>query len=201
MSRPISRKWRLTHLPGAAGGDAHLLVVVALAAAGREGVAQPEAVFGGDAVGDVGEGGGALVGGDDEVGIVAVAADHRRPAAPLRRRHRLSVMSSSPRIRVLVAGDALGLRAPRGRVGSGGCLTDEAALGADRDDHRVLDHLRLHQAEDLGAEVLAPVRPADAAARDLAAAQVDALHAPANRRRSRPSAAAAAGRRRRGCRA
>ena len=56
-------------------------------------------------------------------------------------------------------------------------LDDEAALGADRHDQRVLDHLRLHQPEDLGAEVLAPVRPAHPAARDPAAAQVHALDA------------------------
>jgi hypothetical protein len=54
---------------------------------------------------------------------------------------------------------------------------DEAALGADRHDHRVLHHLRLDQAEHLGAEVLAPVRPAQAAARDRAEAQVHALDA------------------------
>ena len=62
-------------LPGAARRDAHLLVVVALRAAGREGVAEPEAVLGGDGVGDVGEGRRALVGGDDEIGIGAVVAD------------------------------------------------------------------------------------------------------------------------------
>jgi hypothetical protein len=54
---------------------------------------------------------------------------------------------------------------------------DEAALRADRHDDRVLDHLRLHQAQHLGAEILAPVRPAQAAARHAAAAQVDAFHA------------------------
>jgi hypothetical protein len=53
----------------------------------------------------------------------------------------------------------------------------EAALGAGRHDHRVLDQLRLHQAEDLGAEIVAPVGPAQAAAGDRAAAQVDALDA------------------------
>ena len=58
---------------------------------------------------------------------------------------------------------------------AGGRLSDEAALGADRHDDGVLHHLRLHQAQHLGAEVLAPVGPAHAAARDLAAAQVHAL--------------------------
>ena len=45
----------LDRLPGAARGDAHLLVVVAARAARGERVAQPEAVLARDAVGDVGE--------------------------------------------------------------------------------------------------------------------------------------------------
>ncbi len=66
----------LDQLPRAARRDAHGLVVVTRRAARGEGVAQPEPVFLGDRVGDVGEGRGALVGGDDEIGIVAVVADH-----------------------------------------------------------------------------------------------------------------------------
>ena len=77
----------LHRLPGAAGGDAHGLVVVAGRAAGGEGVAQPEAVVLGHAVGDVGEGGRALVGGDHQIGIVAVVDDDvRRAGSPCRRR-------------------------------------------------------------------------------------------------------------------
>ena len=77
----------------------------------------------------------------------------------------------------LVAGDALGQ--PRVAVdgGVGEVLGEEPALGADRHDHGVLDHLRLDQAEDLGAEVVAPVAPAQAAAGDRAEAQVHALDA------------------------
>ncbi|CAH0326415.1 hypothetical protein SRABI128_05320 [Microbacterium sp. Bi128] len=45
----------LDRLPRAAGGDAHGLVVVADGAAGGEGVAEPEPVFAGQSVGDVGE--------------------------------------------------------------------------------------------------------------------------------------------------
>ena len=66
----------LDRFPRALGGDAHRLVVVAHRAAGGEGVTQPEPVGLGDVVGDVGEGGGALVRGDDEVGVVAVPADY-----------------------------------------------------------------------------------------------------------------------------
>src|SRR5690606_3130033 len=65
----------LDGLPGAAGGDAHALVVVSGGAAGREGVTEPEVVRLGDLVGDVGEPGGALVGRDDEVGVVLVVPD------------------------------------------------------------------------------------------------------------------------------
>ena len=76
----------------------------------------------------------------------------------------------------LVARDHLGLER-RAVAAARRPLDHEAALGPDRHDDAVLDHLRLHQAEHLGAEVLAPVRPADAAARDLAAAQVHAFDA------------------------
>ena len=88
---------------------------------------------------------------DDGVGHVEQAADQRR------------VLRGAPR-----------RAARRGR--SAARLQHEAALAADRHDHGVLDHLGLHQAEHLGAVVLAPVGPADAAARDVPAAQVDALH-------------------------
>ena len=52
---------------------------------------------------------------------------------------------------------------------------DEATLGAGGHDDGVLHHLRLHQPEDLGPEVLHPVRPAQPASGDLAEAQVHAL--------------------------
>src|SRR5690606_1697938 len=48
---------------------------------------------------------------------------------------------------------------------------------ADRHDHGVLHHLRLHQAQHLGTEVFAAVRPTQAATGDRAETQVDALHA------------------------
>src|SRR3546814_2540504 len=58
----------------------------------------------------------------------------------------------------------------------GRLLHHEASLGADRHDDGVLHLLRLHQAEHLGAEILEAVRPAQAAARDHAEAQMDAFH-------------------------
>ncbi|MEY9488253.1 hypothetical protein RKD26_004047 [Streptomyces calvus] len=166
----------LDGLPGAAGGDAHALVVVAGAAAGGERVAEPEVVGLGDLVGDVREGRGALVGGDDEVGVVLVVPDDVRRGHDLAGHHVVGDVEQRRDERP-VGGDAL--RHPRvavhGRVGQ--LLGDEAALGADRHDDGVLHHLRLDQAEDLGAEVLAAVRPAQATARDLAEPQVHALDA------------------------
>ena len=165
----------LDRLPRAAGGDAHLLVVVADRAAGGERVAEPEAVLGRDRVREVGERRGALVGRDDEVRVVAVVAHD------VARRHDRAVDDVVGEVEQAaderpVAGDDLvaqGLAAAVRRRP----LDHEAALGADGHDQRVLDHLGLHQAEDLGAEVLAAVRPAQAAAGDLAAAQVHALRA------------------------
>ena len=88
----------------------------------------------------------------------------------------LSVTSSSAADERAVALDAFALHVFAARV-RGQALRHEAALGADRHDHRVLDVLRLHQAEHFGAEVLAPVGPADAAAGDVAHAQVHAFDA------------------------
>ena len=90
----------LDAFPGAARGDGHFLVVVAGRAAGGEGIAEPEAVFLRNGVGDVGKGRGALVGRDHEVGIVAVVAHHARPAATIFSSTMLSVRSSRPRISV-----------------------------------------------------------------------------------------------------
>ena len=161
--------------PGAPGGDAHGLVVVAHRPAAREGVAEPEAVVLGHAVGDVAERRRALVGGHHQVGVVAVVADHAE------RRHGLAVDAVVGDVEQAgderaVAGHPLGQ--PRLAVaGVGQLLAEEAALGAHRDDDGVLDHLRLDQAQHLGAEVVAAVGPAQATARDGAEAQVHALDA------------------------
>ena len=69
----------LHRLPRAARGDAHLLVVVARRAARRERIAEPEAVLLRQPVRDVRELRRPLVGGDDDVRVVAVVAhDVRR---------------------------------------------------------------------------------------------------------------------------
>ena len=167
----------LDRFPGAARRDAHLLVVVAARSARREGVAQPEPVILRHAVGDIGERRRALVRRDHQIGIVAV-----QPHDARRRHHRavgrvvVGDVEQAAHQR-LVALDHFGHQRVAPGIGRRRALDHEAALRPDRHDHGVLDHLRLHQAQDLGAEVLAPVGPADAAARHLAAAQMDRLGA------------------------
>ena len=165
----------LDRLPRSACGYAHLLVVVSARPARGERVAQPEPVVARDRVGDVREGRRALVGGDDQVGVVVVVAHD------VGRRDDLAVDDVVGHIEQAADEGAIAghdlleqrLAIARGRR----ALDHEATLRADRHDHRVLDHLGLHQTEHLGAEVLAPVRPADAATRDLPAAQVHTLDA------------------------
>ena len=165
----------LHRFPAAAGRDAHALVVVALRAARSEGVAEPMMLLQRDRVGGVREGRGALVGRDDEIGVVAVMA-HR-----VRRRHDGLAVEIVGEFEQVADEDAVALGAlgePGGAIrGRRELLREEAALGADRHDHRVLDLLRLDEAEHLGAEILRPVGPAQAAAGDLAEAHMHALDA------------------------
>ena len=165
-----------THrLPRAAGGDAHRLVVKPDRAARGEGVTQPKAPPLGDLVGQVREGGGALVGGHHQVGVVPVMAND-----PIGSHHGTldEVVADLEHggDEGLVGRLAL-LQPPvtiQRRVGRP--LGVEATLGPRRHDDRILDHLRLHQAQDLGAEVLPAVRPAQPTAGDHAKPQMDALN-------------------------
>src|SRR5690242_4693484 len=68
----------LDELPCASSGDAHLLVVVAGRATRRKSVAEPEPVLLGDCVGKIGEAGGALVGRNHQIRVVAVVSDEVR---------------------------------------------------------------------------------------------------------------------------
>ena len=150
-------------LPRAARGHAERLVVVAVRAARGEGVAQPEAAGLRDGIGQIGEARRPLVGGDHQIGILVIVHDE-------------AARRDDP------AGDhvvrQVEQRADEGPVGVGGrpAPHDEAALGPDRYDDRVLHGLRLHEAEDLRAEVLRAVAVTDAAPGHEAGAQVNALH-------------------------
>ena len=66
----------LHRYPGTTGRDAHLLVVVTRRAARGEGIAKPEVVLGGNAVGNVGKTRRTLVRGNHQIGIIAVVTQH-----------------------------------------------------------------------------------------------------------------------------
>ena len=53
---------------------------------------------------------------------------------------------------------------------------DEAAFGPNRDNDRVLDGLRLHQSQNLDAEIFTTIRPSQTAARNFSAAKMHSLH-------------------------
>ena len=162
--------------PGAAGGNAHGLVVVAVGTAAGEGIAQPEVALHRDGVRGVGERGRALVGRDHEVGIVTVVDHHAFGMHDLVAFVIVRDRKQGADIQ-LVAFLALGEPCLTVNGGIGQALGIEAALCARGHDDRVLHLLRLHQAKHFGAEIVAPVRPADTATRHGAGTQVHAFHA------------------------
>ena len=163
----------LDRLPGAAGGDAHRLVVVSRGAARGKRIPQPEIVFPADAVRVIGKCRRAFVGCDDQIRIVGVLAFDLRRRNDLVADAVVGDVEQAAQI-ILVTGDPfLEKRFAIGRRRR--ALEHEAALGAHRHDDGVLDHLRLDQPKHFGPEIFRPVRPAQPSARDLAAAQVHAL--------------------------
>ena len=160
-------------LPRAASGDAHRLVVVADAASRSERIAEPEAVLGSDAVGGVAERGRALVGSDHEIRVVTVVAHGARWRNDGTVDEVVGEIEQAGDERS-VAGHALGPLLLRRRRRS---LQHEATLRAGGHDHGVLHHLRLHETEHLGAEILGAITPPNAATSDATTAQVHALDA------------------------
>ena len=162
----------LDRLPGPARGDAHLLVVVAGGAAGGEGILQPVIQLHGDGIGGVGKARGTLVRGDHQVGIRIVVDPGAHRVDDLAVNDVVGQFQQGADIELVTVPDLVEAGVP---VQPGDALGDETALGSGGHDDRVLDHLGLHQAQHLGAVILATIRPAYAAAGHLAAAQVDAL--------------------------
>ncbi len=154
-------------------GNAHFLVVVTGRATRRKGVAQPEAVRFGDTVGNVREGCRAFIGRDHQIRIIGIQTVH------VGRRYDFAIDQIVGHVQQggnegPVAGNPFGH--PRFAVGRRRqLLADEAAFGAHRDNHRVLDLLRLDQTQHFGTEVFHTVRPAQAATRHFRTAQVHAF--------------------------
>jgi hypothetical protein len=116
-----------------------------------------------------------LSGGDHEVRIVGIVAQH------VARRRDLAgdeVVGDVEQAAQEVAVALLPFGEERLALRCGGALfSTKPPLEPGRHDDGVLHDLRLHQPQHLRAEVLRAVRPAQPAARDLAAAQVDRLEA------------------------
>ncbi len=161
-------------LPRAPGGDAQRLVVVPGAATRGERVTEPVPARSRHLVGEIGEARRALVRGDHEVAVRPVMADHARAADgcavdPVvhegqQRPHELRVAGPGQR------GELVGVRRRTAQ--------HEAALGAVRHDDGVLDPLGLHQAENLGAQVLLAVGPPDAATGQRSPAKMHRVEQP-----------------------
>ena len=167
-------------LPRAAGGNTHRLVVVANRAAGCERIAQPEPILGADRVCSIRECGSPLIGGNHQVVVVTVAGDHA-----LRAYYGFGAVGSNGEVighiqqgadKDLVGFATLGNPGVAVHGGIGQLLGIETTLGTGRNNNGILDHLRLDQAQNLGAEVVAAVGPAQTATRHIAKAQVHTFH-------------------------
>ena len=163
----------LDALPRAARGDPDRLVVVALRPSRRERVSQPEAVFIRHRVGHVGVPRRSLVRSHHQVRIGRVPADH------VLRCHRGAVagevigeIEQTPYQGLVLLASLFHHRILVVQRSEG----NEPSLGSGGDDDRILDHLSVHQPEDLGAEVVPPLTVADSSARYCRAPQMDPLH-------------------------
>ena len=148
-------------LPRAAGGNAHRLVVVANRAAGCERIAQPEPILGADRVCGIRECGSPLIGSNHQVVVVTVAGNHALGAD-----YGLGAVGGNGEVighiqqgadKDLVGFAALGDPSVAVHGGIGQLLGVETTLGTGWNNDGVLDHLRLDQAQHLGAEVIAAV--------------------------------------------
>ncbi|MNY15279.1 hypothetical protein D3C86_1484830 [compost metagenome] len=124
----------------------------------------------GKAIRRIGEGCGSLVGGDNEIRIVAI-----EPQCVGRRHDGVLndiVGDGQQGADIGLIGLAAGIEDLVAGAAGGQALREEAALGANGNDHCVLDLLRLDETEHFRAVILAPIRPAQTATCDVAEAQM-----------------------------
>ena len=142
----------LDRFPSTTGRDPHLLVVITDRAAGGEGIAQPVAILLAYLVGDVGEGGGTLVGGHHQVVVILVVTHHGFGRDHLAADDVVSHIEQTAD-KQAITGLALllddGARRPHRHL-----FAVETALGPHRHNDGVLDLLGFHQTQYFGAEVL-----------------------------------------------
>lgn len=142
--------------PCTARGNAHRLMIIAVGAAAGEGIAQPEAALSEIALATSEKVAVPLSAATTKSGVLAIVHDH---ALGMRHRSADDIIGNGEQ-RADENAIAFGaFRQPRVAVdgGTGELLGVEAKLGAGGHDHGILHPLRLHQAQNLGAEVVAPV--------------------------------------------
>ena len=152
--------------PGAAGRNAHLLVVIAGRTTRCERVVKPKAVICRYAVRDIGKGRGTFIGGDDKVRIIAVASYNTVGRYDLAIDNVVRDIEQSTDECLVAMNTVLHdcIRITNRRA-----LRKEAAFCTGWDDDCVLDDLRLHQTQHFGSKVLATVRPAQTTPRNVSA--------------------------------
>src|SRR3546814_6757699 len=84
--------------PGPPGSDSHFLVVIAMAAAAREGIAQPEVLLQRNGIGEIGKARRPLVRRNDEIRVSAVMNSHTLRVHDLRSEEHTSELQSLMRI-------------------------------------------------------------------------------------------------------
>ena len=167
------RKMTLYRYPGTPSGNSHRLVIIAVAAAAGERIAQPEAAIDGDLVGDVGKARRTLVSRHHEIRIVVVQPLY------LRRRNDFAF------------NDIVGDRQKRGNedfIGGNSfgqkrvavlarrqLLGKKTSLGTGRNDHGIFHPLSLHQAQNFGAKIVPAIGPAQTTAGHRTGPQMDAF--------------------------
>src|SRR3546814_572232 len=159
--------------PGPPGSDSHFLVVIAMAAAAREGIAQPEVLLQRNGIGEIGKARRPLVRRNDEIRVSAVMNSHTLRVHDLAICYIVSDRKQRPNeylITLLPFGEP-GIAV---HAGIGQQFGQEAAFGPGWNDDGVLHALRLHQSQYLGTEIVTPVGPAQTTPRHCAG-QVNTL--------------------------
>src|SRR3546814_32455 len=136
--------------PGPPGSDSHFLVVIAMAAAAREGIAQPEVLLQRNGIGEIGKARRPLVRRNDEIRVSAVMNSHTLRVHDLAICYIVSDRKKRPNeylITLLPFGEP-GIAV---HAGIGQQFGQEAAFGPGWNDDGVLHALRRRQSTRLNS--------------------------------------------------
>ena len=153
----------LHSFPCTARSDCHTFVIVTGRTTRCESIIEPEIMCLADRICRIGEGCRALIGSNNEIRIVIVVTNH------FRRRHNIIVMNIvSDRQKCGnedLIGITTGFKHSIAIAANRQTLRIEAALGTNRDNHRILDLLCFYETQDFCAIILCAIRPAQTATR------------------------------------